>query len=306
MNPVLSMTGFATLQSAVPSGRIFSLTLKGVNHRHLDLQIRLPGGPNSVLDALEPQLRNAIKDAIRRGHVELTLSLEKTSAAAIVELDEPLLNAYVNAFHRAAARLSSGQELDVNGLLRLPGVMSANIPPLDLAELEAPALAAMQQLLTLFNQARAAEGAALAADLRALMQSLAALAAEARTLREGMAETEFARLKAKLHELLDTTGLNSETLEARLVSEAALIAARGDVEEELVRLRTHIDRFIDLLDAGGEVGRQLDFLLQEMNREANTLLSKTGGSSSGLRLTDVGLEIKVNLERAREQVQNLE
>jgi len=306
MNPVLSMTGFATLQSAVPSGRIFSLTLKGVNHRHLDLQIRLPGGPNSVLDALEPQLRNAIKDAIRRGHVELTLSLEKTSAAAIVELDEPLLNAYVNAFHRAAARLSSGQELDVNGLLRLPGVMSANIPPLDLAELEAPALAAMQQLLTLFNQARAAEGAALAADLRALMQSLAALTAEARTLREGMAETEFARLKAKLHELLDTTGLNSETLEARLVSEAALIAARGDVEEELVRLRTHIDRFIDLLDTGGEVGRQLDFLLQEMNREANTLLSKTGGSSSGLRLTDVGLEIKVNLERAREQVQNLE
>jgi len=306
MNPVLSMTGFATLQSAVPSGRIFSLTLKGVNHRHLDLQIRLPGGPNSVLDALEPQLRNAIKDAIRRGHVELTLSLEKTSAAAIVELDEPLLNAYVNAFHRAAARLSSGQELDVNGLLRLPGVMSANIPPLDLAELEAPALAAMQQLLTLFNQARAAEGAALAADLRALMQSLAALAAEARTLREGMAETEFARLQAKLHELLDTTGLNSETLEARLVSEAALIAARGDVEEELVRLRTHIDRFIDLLDTGGEVGRQLDFLLQEMNREANTLLSKTGGSSSGLRLTDVGLEIKVNLERAREQVQNLE
>ena len=302
MNPVLSMTGFATLQSATPSGRIFSRTLKGVNHRHLDLQIRLPGG----VDALEPHLRNAIKEAIRRGHVELTLSLEKTSAAAIVELDEPLLNAYVNAFHRAATRLSSKQEVDINGLLRLPGVMSANIPPLDLAELEAPALAAMQQLLTLFNEARAAEGAALAADLRALMQSLAALAAEARTLREGMAEIEFARLKAKLDELLNTTGLNPEALESRLVSEAALIAARGDVEEELVRLRTHIDRFIDLLDAGGEVGRQLDFLLQEMNREANTLLSKTGGSTSGLRLTDVGLEIKVNLERAREQVQNLE
>jgi uncharacterized protein (TIGR00255 family) len=302
MNPVLSMTGFATIQSAVPSGRIFSLTLKGVNHRHLDLQIRLPGG----VDALEPHLRNAIKEGIHRGHVELTLSLEKTAATAIVELDESLLNAYVNAFNRASARLDTKQPLDINGLLRMPGVMSANIPPLDLAELEAPALAAMQQLLTLFNEARAAEGAALAADLRALMQSLAALAAEARTLREGMAEIEFARLKAKLDELLDTTGINPELLESRLVSEAALIAARGDVEEELVRLRTHIDRFIDLLDAGGEVGRQLDFLLQEMNREANTLLSKTGGSTSGLRLTDVGLEIKVNLERAREQVQNLE
>ncbi len=294
---VLSMTGFAAVQSALPSGRVFSLTLKGVNHRHLDLQIRLPGG----VDALEPQLRNAIKAAVRRGHVELTLSLEKTTSAAVVELDDALLTAYVNAFQRAATRLSSKQELDINGLLRMPGVMSANIPPLDLTELEAPALAAMQQLLAQFNQARAAEGLALAVDLRALMNSLSALAAEARTLREGVAETEFARLKAKLHELLD-----AEATEDRLVTEAALIAARGDVEEELVRLRTHIDRFLELLDTGGEVGRQLDFLLQEMNREANTLLSKTGGSTAGLRLTDVGLEIKVGLERAREQVQNLE
>ena len=117
-----------------------------------------------------------------------------------------------------------------------------------------------------------------------------------------MGATELARVKAKLQELLS----NADVSEDRLLTEAALITARGDVEEELVRLRTHIDRFLDLLDHGGELGRQLDFLLQEMNREANTLLSKTGGSTSGLRLTDVGLEIKVALERAREQVQNLE
>ena len=142
----------------------------------------------------------------------------------------------------------------------------------------------------------------LAADLRSLMSTLSSLTQEARTLREGTTAAEFARLKAKLRELVDAT----EVSEDRLISEAAIIANRGDVEEELVRLRTHIDRFCELLEGGGEVGRQLDFLLQEMNREANTLLSKTGGSAGGLRLTDVGLEIKVALERAREQVQNLE
>ena len=297
-SPVMSMTGFASVQANLPGGRVFGMTLKGVNHRHLDLQFRLPSGT----DALEPAIRAAIKAAIHRGHIDVTLTLEKAASNATVELDEGLLNAYVDAFRRATARFGVEQQPDISGLLRMPGVMSAAVAPFDLSELHAPALEAMERLLEQFNQARAAEGTALATDLRALMSTLASLTQEARTLREGTTAAEFARLKAKLHELLDAT----EVSEERLVSEAAIIANRGDVEEELVRLRTHIDRFCELLDGGGEVGRQLDFLLQEMNREANTLLSKTGGSSGGLRLTDVGLEIKVALERAREQVQNLE
>jgi len=300
MSDVLSMTGFASVEGTLEGGRGFGLTMKAVNHRHLDLSVRVPVG----MDGLEPALRKAVKALVRRGHVELTMMFEKTSAAAVVELDEVLLEAYVTAFGRAAERFGVAQEPDLNGLLRMPGVMSATVKPMVAAEVEAPVLAATNELLKRFNAARAAEGAALAADLRAGMQALGVLADEARGLRDGVAVAEFARLKAKLEELLGTTGVSED----RLMTEAAMIAGRGDVEEELVRLRTHIDRFVELLDGGGEVGRQLDFLLQEMNREANTLLSKSGGNAggAGLRLTEIGLEVKVGLERAREQVQNLE
>ncbi len=300
MSGVLSMTGFASVDGALEGGRGFGLTMKSVNHRHLDLSVRVPMG----MDALEPALRRAVKAEVRRGHVELTMNFEKVSAAAVVELDEALLDAYVMAFAQAAKQFGVKQEPDLNGLLRMPGVMSATVKSMNAAEIEGPVLAAMAEVLARFQAAREAEGAALAADLRAGMATLGVLAAEARRLREGMAAAEFARLRVKLDELLQ----GSSATEERLVTEAALITARADVEEELVRLRTHIDRFVELLDGGGEVGRQLDFLLQEMNREANTLLSKSGGNSAadGLRLTEIGLEVKVGLERAREQVQNLE
>ena len=300
MSAVLSMTGFANVDATLEGGRGFGLTMKSVNHRHLDLSIRVPMG----MDALEPALRKAVKADVRRGHIELTMNFEKVSASAVVELDDALLDAYVSAFGRANERYGVSQEPDLNGLLRMPGVMSASVKAMNAAEIEEPVLAAMTECLAKFNAAREAEGAALATDLLTGMQTMSALAAEARTLREGMATAEFARLKAKLDELLQGAGVTEE----RLVTEAALITARADVEEELVRLRTHIERFIEILDGGGEVGRQLDFLLQEMNREANTLLSKSGGNSasSGLRLTEIGLEVKVGLERAREQVQNLE
>jgi uncharacterized protein (TIGR00255 family) len=299
MSGVLSMTGFATVDASMPNtgdaGRGMS-----VNHRHLDLSLRLPPG----MDALEPALRKAVKAAVRRGHVELTLMYEKTSANAVVELDEALLEAYVLAFGRAAARFGVAQEPDLNGLLRMPGVMSAAVKAVSAAEVEAPVIAGVDVLLRRFNAARAAEGDALAADLRTCMTGLGRLADEAKTLREGVAAAEFQRLKTKMAELLEGAGVSED----RLLSEAAIIAGRGDVEEELVRLRTHIERFIELLRGGGEVGRQLDFLLQEMNREANTLLSKSGGNAggAGMRLTEIGLEMKVGLERAREQVQNLE
>jgi uncharacterized protein (TIGR00255 family) len=300
MSGVLSMTGFASVDASLDGGRGFGLTMKSVNHRHLDLSVRVPMG----MDALEPALRKAVKAAVRRGHVELTMMFEKVSASAVVELDEALLEAYVSAFARAKEHFGVAQEPDLNGLLRMPGVMSATVKAVSAADVEGPVVAALVELLARFNAAREAEGAALAADLLSGMQTLAALAVEARELRAGLAAAEFGRLKLKLEELVNGSSVSEE----RLVTEAALITARGDVEEELVRLRTHIDRFTEILDGGGEVGRQLDFLLQEMNREANTLLSKSGSNSgeAGMRLTDIGLEVKVGLERAREQVQNLE
>ncbi len=142
-------------------GRAFSLTMKSVNHRHLDLSVRLPMG----LDGLEPELRKAVKAEVRRGHVELTLQLGKASAMASVELDEGLLDAYVGAFRRAAAKYGVAQEPDLNGLLRMPGVMSAAAAQTDIGTVEGPVAAAMGELLARFNAARAAEGAALAEDL---------------------------------------------------------------------------------------------------------------------------------------------
>ena len=183
-------------------------------------------------------------------------------------------------------------------------MLAAAAPVVDAAEMERAVLAATTGLLQRFNLARSTEGEALATELHLAMERLRQLIEEAARLREGVGAAEFERLKARLQDLLAGFGLDED----RLLTEAALLAARGDVEEELVRLRTHIARFKELLDTGGEVGRPLDFLLQELNREANTALSKSGGSAgeAGLRLTAIGLEMKIELERAREQVQNLE
>lgn len=298
MSVVMSMTGFASVTGMLEGGRGFTLTMKGVNHRHLDLSVRLPMG----MDSLEAGLRKAVKGAVKRGHVELTLMIERAVSAAAVELDERLLEAYILAFRGAATKHSLAQDPDLNGLLRVPGVMQAAAVQATAAEIEGPVLAAMEGLLGKFNEARAAEGAALAADLKGGMAALERLTAEARLLRAGAQEAEMTRLRARVTELLEGV---AEVSEERIAAEAALLVARGDVEEELVRLRTHLERFTALLDAGGEAGKALDFLLQEINREANTMMSKTSGSG-GLRLTDVGLEMKVGLERAREQVQNLE
>jgi len=294
------MTGFASLSGVVAGGRSLAITVKSVNHRHLDLQIRVPMG----LDALEPGIRKAIKAAVRRGHVELTCMLEKESQSVAIDWNEALVTAHIAAFRKAAERFGISQEPDLNGILRMPGVLSSSSVTVDVSEMEAPALSAVEELLEHFNAARALEGESLAAELRAGMERLALLTAEARELRVGVAAAEFAKLKARLRLLIEGESVSEE----RLLAEAALLATRSDVEEELVRLKTHVERFLELLDGGGELGRQLDFLLQEMNREANTLMSKTGSSSgdNGLRLTEVGLQMKVELERAREQVQNLE
>jgi uncharacterized protein (TIGR00255 family) len=264
------------------------------------LQVRVPMG----LDALEPGIRKAVKAAVRRGHVELTCVLEKETQSVAIDWNEALVTAHVTAFRKAAERFGVTQEPDLNGILRLPGVLSASSVPVDVAEMEAPALTAVEELLEKFNASRALEGESLAAELRAGMERLAVLTSEARELRVGVAAAEFAKLKGRLKVLLEGEGISED----RMLAEAALLATRSDVEEELVRLKTHVERFLELLDGGGELGRQLDFLLQEMNREANTLMSKTGSSSGdhGLRLTEVGLQMKVELERAREQVQNLE
>ena len=167
-------------------------------------------------------------------------------------------------------------------------------------------------LLEQLNQVRGVEGAALANELRASMMRLRGLAEEAAALRMGAREAHYERLRTRIGELVraDASAAEAEehALDHRMLAEAALLVERSDIEEELVRLRAHIESFVQMLDVGGDLGKRLDFLLQELNREANTMLSKTTGGDPGigLRLTTLGLEMKTEIERVREQVQNLE
>ena len=315
---IYSMTGFATAQSATEDGTAFTLTLKSVNHRFLDLNLRLP----SDCDALEVGLRRLIKESVKRGHVDVTLHLDRRSreAGQAVQLNRELLAAHVRLFHEAAKLHHFNVEPDLNELLRMPGVLTADgasaSPEVSRAPaVEAGVLALVPSLLEQLNQVRAAEGAALAAELRASMLRLRGLADEATQLRIGAREAHYTRLRARLAELLrpDAGGEEAGQMaipanDHRLLAEAALLVERSDIEEELVRLRAHIESFVEMLEGGGELGKRLDFLLQELNREANTMLSKTTGGDPGigLRLTALGLEMKTEIERAREQVQNLE
>jgi uncharacterized protein (TIGR00255 family) len=300
---VYSMTGYASMRLDGLDAGAVTLSIKSVNHRFFDPQVRLP----FTLESLDTQIRKLLKESVRRGHIEVSVQIERRGAkTAVVSFNDELLGAYVEAFRGAAVRHGLAAEPDLNELLRLPGMLSAQAAaPRDEAEaLEPVVLAAMPELLAQFNEVRAEEGTALADALRAGMERLAVLADEASTLREGVRGVTFERLRGRLAELTQGAAPSEE----RLLAEAALLAERSDVEEELVRLRTHAERFLTLLNAGGEVGKHLDFLVQELNREANTLLSKTSGASSGngLRITDIGLEMKVEIERAKEQVQNLE
>lgn len=301
MSSIYSMTGYANLRGSVKDQLGFTLTIKSVNHRFLDLQFRLP----SSCDGLEIQLRRMLKERLRRGHVDVTLQLELKSSVQI-QLNAPLLDAYVKAFREASALHGLASEPDMNSILRLPGVMSAesSLSEEAMQGLDEAVLSLVDEVVGKLNELRAQEGAALAAELRASMSRLLTSANEVADLRSGVRDALFERLRARLAELMQATSVSEE----RLLNEAAVLAEKSDVDEEILRLRTHIDHFVGILDAGGEIGKRLDFLLQELNREANTMLSKTSGASGGnsLRITELGLEMKAEIEKAREQVQNLE
>jgi uncharacterized protein (TIGR00255 family) len=300
---VYSMTGYASVRVDSDDHASFTLTMKSVNHRFLDLQVRLPQG----FDGIEAQIRKTLKEQVQRGHVEFTLQVDRAAASPGVVLNAELLAAYVAAFREAAATHGLSGEPNLNDVLRVPGMMSGQAATSrdETAAVEAAVIGGLGDLIARFNAARAGEGAALVAELRASMLRLDALAEEASGLREGVRAASFERLRVRIAEV--TKGLAVVDPD-RLLAEAALVADKSDIEEELVRLRTHAEGFVAMLDAGGPVGKRLDFLLQELNREANTLLSKTGGASSqnGLRITELGLEMKMEIERAKEQVQNLE
>ena len=295
------MTGFARVTGVTPSNTAFTLSLKSVNHRFLDLQFHLPSG----MDALEMQWRMLLKQHIARGHVEVRLFFDRAAAATAPRHDAAAIRAYLEAFRAAAAENSLTAQPDLNAAFQMPGVWSTENNHWSEEERAAAELVAAQAMLPLIaslDTMREQEGQALAAVLEATMRSLDAAVSEVAEARAGIQQAYRLRLEQKMSELL-TGPLDRD----RIVQEAALLADRSDVEEEIARLRGHTQHFLDLLRQGGEVGKKLDFLLQEMNREANTLLSKTGGiAGKTLRLTELGLAMKSEIEKAREQIQNIE
>lgn len=300
--PISSMTGYARLQARVlvsEQERLsYTLTLKSVNHRFLDLQLRLPAG----LDALEMELRRLLKENLVRGHVELTLSVDRT-AQQTAGYNREVVGAYLAAFAAARAEHGLSDEPDLNAALRLPGALQSD----NRREDDGDALTAsvLEQIPTLIEQLktmRRREGEALAAIL---LEILARLADASRAVTELIPEVER-RYQERITERL-TAAAGPDFSRQRLLEEVAVLVDRSDVSEELARMATHITHFRDLLAGGGEVGKKLDFLLQEMNREANTLLSKTGGiGGKGTRVTELGLAMKAEIEKAREQIQNVE
>jgi uncharacterized protein (TIGR00255 family) len=300
--PIYSMTGFARVQVRVQLREqdvlSYTLTVKTVNHRFLDIQLRIPNG----MDALEMELRKAVKDSLVRGHVDLTLSVDR-SAQQKAGYNRELVASYIAAFAAARDDLGLTGEPDLNTILRLPGALqSDNRGDDDLDSLAESVRREIAPLLDELKIMRAREGDSLAEILNTTLDRLTEATNGVAELRPEIEQRFQDRLAQRLQ-----AATGPEFNRQRLLEEVAVIVERSDVAEELARMHTHVGHFRELLAAGGEVGKKLDFLLQEMNREANTMLSKTGGvGGKGTRMTELGLAMKAEIEKAREQIQNVE
>jgi len=292
------MTGFARVTKAFAGGEIV-IGLKSVNHRGLDLHFHLP----EEFDAIEGEIRAALKQGMARGHVQVSAEVHRTATRAGGCLNRPLLDAYMRAFREAAEACHVHAEPDLNAALSLPGMLAAGEEPGLPADLGKAAMEAVGEALVLLNREREREGAATAEEIERRCRNIREITDRMEEIRAGAVPVFQQRLKERLAELLNGAGIEPQ----RLAQEAAMLADRSDISEELVRLRTHAAQLDDLLARGGEVGKQLDFLLQEMNRESNTALSKTGGLGDlGLTLTELGLAAKSEIDKIREQALNLE
>jgi uncharacterized protein (TIGR00255 family) len=307
-SPIYSMTGFARYRGQVTDALGWTLTLKAVNHRFLDLHLRMPAGS----EALEMQLRRLLKAAVLRGHLEVTLIIER-AAQQLVEMDHALVASYIAAFRSAAEEHRLQESPNLHAILQLPGIFRStsqggnnghgvDVRAAEMEQVEASVLEALPRAVDALQQMRAQEGRALASELTAIVDRIAGKVERIGALVGPMQAAHFERTSARITALLSGSADRD-----RLLQEAAILAERSDVTEELARMRAHVEHFRNLLAAGGELGKKLDFLLQEMNREGNTLLSKTTGvAGAGTEVTELGLGLKAEIEKAREQVQNLE
>ena len=294
-----SMTGYAQAQSD-DNGVGLRVSVRSVNHRFLDLHLRVPEG----FEPLEPRIRRIVRERVRRGHLDVTLRYELAGPAAVA-VNQEVAAAYLRAVADLRTQFGMKAEPDLAAILRLPGVIGSSAASSDdeIARLEPVLARCLHEALDKLDQMRELEATALREDMAGRLASIASFAARVAVLAERARPAFARRLEARLKDLLGEMQIDP----ARLAQEAAMAAERSDVSEELARLSSHVRQFESLLAGASDVGKKLDFLLQEMQREANTLLSKTpGNEAESLEITEFALGIKSEIEKIREQVQNIE
>lgn len=293
---VASMTGFARAGGQMDDVS-WQWEVKSVNARGLDIRIRLAPGA----EALEVPVRNAVGEAFSRGSFNINLTVTRVAASTRFSLNHELLDQLLSVVKEVEGRVKGGM-VQIDGLLRVRGILEA-VEDVetdeDKAKREAAMATSFTEALTAIKAARKSEGERLATVLQSQVDQIAELAQRSTKVASAQPAAIRDRLKAQMADLLaGSTNLSEE----RLAQEAAMLAGKADVREEIDRLNAHVSQARELIGGGGAVGRRLDFLSQEFNREANTLCSKAGD----IELTRIGLDLKAVIEQFREQVQNVE
>ena len=294
MTLIKSMTGYGRAVETV-NGREFTVEVRSVNNRYLDCSVKLP----RMVSFGEDAVKQAVKASVSRGKVDVFVTIRSENAAdTTISLNGAVVEGYLKAMEQMHTQYGVENDISVAVLSRMPEVFTIEKPQVDEEQLLADLMGVVNRALQGYDAMRVTEGAALDADLRSRGQTILNLVAQ---VEQGNAQTVVdyrARLEAKLKEVLENTNID----ESRILTEAAIFADKVAVDEETVRLRSHLEQMNQMLTTGGAMGRKLDFLLQEMNREANTI----GSKCTDVRLARIVVDIKAELEKIREQTQNIE
>lgn len=291
---VKSMTGYGRAVETV-NGREFTVEVRSVNNRYLDCTVKLPRSLSFGEDAV----KQAVKNAISRGKVDVYITVRSEDGEQVkISLNKSVVEEYLSAMQQMVEGFGVKDDISVSTLSRLPDVFTVERPEVDEDALLQDLLSVVNKALSAYDAMRCTEGQALENDLRSRGQTILGFVSQ---VESGNAQTVIdyrTRLENKLKEVLASTSID----ESRILTEAAIFADKVAVDEETVRLRSHLDQMNTMLSNGGAVGRKLDFLLQEMNREANTI----GSKCTDVRLARIVVDIKAELEKIREQTQNIE
>ena len=291
---VKSMTGYGRAVETV-NGREFTVEIRSVNNRYLDCTVKLP---RSVSFA-EEAVKAAVKAAVSRGKVDVFISIRsETEADVQVTLNKPVLEGYLAAMRQMVSDYGVKDDISVSTLSRMSDVFVVDKPKADEDQLKADLLSVVEKALEAYDAMRVAEGLALENDLRSRAATILELVAQVEELNPKTVSDYRKRLEEKMREVLENKSID----ESRILTEAAIFADKVAVDEETVRLRSHLEQMDEMLSGNGGIGRKLDFLLQEMNREANT----TGSKCSDVKVARIVVDIKAELEKIREQTQNIE